>query len=63
MGKHKLLIFPSANQDLQNTVNYVNEFSPDAALKMYDESVEGIGGGPSSEVAAGYRRVLYNSGE
>jgi plasmid stabilization system protein ParE len=38
-----LLIFPSAKQDLQDIVDYVNELSPGAALKLYDEMVEGIG--------------------
>jgi addiction module RelE/StbE family toxin len=38
-----LLIFPSAKQDLQDIVDYVNELSPDTALKLYDEMVEGIG--------------------
>lgn len=43
MEKYKLLIFPSAQQDLQDIVDYVNEISPDAALKLYDEIVDGIG--------------------
>jgi len=43
MGKYRLLIFPSAKQDLQDIADYVNELSPDAALKLYDEIVEGIG--------------------
>ncbi|HAG09099.1 MAG TPA: type II toxin-antitoxin system RelE/ParE family toxin [Desulfotomaculum sp.] len=43
MEKYKLLIFPSAQQDLQDIVDYVNELSPDAALKLYDEIVDGIG--------------------
>ncbi len=43
MEKYKLLIFPSAKQDLQDIVDYVNEFSPDAAIKLYDEIVKKIG--------------------
>jgi len=43
MEKYKLLIFPSAQQDLQDIVDYVNKLSPDAALKLYDEIVDGIG--------------------
>lgn len=42
MEKYRLLIFPSAKQDLQDVVDYVNELSPDAAFKLYDEIVEGI---------------------
>lgn len=43
MEKYRLLVFPSAKQDLHDIVDYVNELSPDAALKLYDEIVEGIG--------------------
>jgi addiction module RelE/StbE family toxin len=43
MGKYKLLIFPLAKQDLQDIVDYLNELSPDVALKLYDEIVESIG--------------------
>lgn len=43
MEKYKLLIFPSARQDLQDIVDYVNELSPDAAVKLYDEIVKKIG--------------------
>ncbi|KKM11605.1 RelE/StbE family addiction module toxin [Clostridiales bacterium PH28_bin88] len=43
MEKYKLLIFPSAQQDLQDIVDYINELSPDAALELYDEIVDGIG--------------------
>lgn len=42
MGKHSILIFPSAKQDLQDIADYVNDLSPDTALKLYDEIVEGI---------------------
>ena len=43
MERYKLLIFPPAKLDLQDIVDYVNELSPDAAHKLYDEIVEGIG--------------------
>ena len=43
MEKYKLLIFPSAQQDLLDIVDYVNKLSPDAALKLYDEIVDSIG--------------------
>jgi len=43
MGNYELLIFPSAKQDLQNIIDYVNELSPDAAINLYDEIVKKIG--------------------
>ncbi|GAB6275194.1 MAG: type II toxin-antitoxin system RelE/ParE family toxin [Peptococcaceae bacterium] len=43
MEKYKLLIFPSAQQDLLDIVDYVNKLSPYAALKLYDEIVDSIG--------------------
>ncbi len=43
MEKYKLLIFPSAKRDLLDIVDYINELSPAAALKVYDEIVEKIG--------------------
>ncbi|ACV64795.1 addiction module toxin, RelE/StbE family [Desulfofarcimen acetoxidans DSM 771] len=43
MERYKLLIFPQSKQDLQDIVDYINELSPDAAFKLYDEIVEGIG--------------------
>ena len=43
MEKYRLLIFPSARQDLRDIVEYVNELSPDAAIKLYDAIVDGIG--------------------
>ncbi|HBW37888.1 type II toxin-antitoxin system RelE/ParE family toxin [Desulfosporosinus sp. BICA1-9] len=42
MEKYELKIFPSAEQDLKDVINYLNEFSPQAALKIYDEIVAGI---------------------
>jgi plasmid stabilization system protein ParE len=43
MEKYKLLIFPSAKQDLQDIVDHINKLSPDAAIKLYDQIVEKIG--------------------
>lgn len=43
MEKYKLLIFPSAKQDLQDIVDYVNEQSPQAAFMLYDEIITSIG--------------------
>lgn len=43
MGKCKVLIFPSAKEDLLDIVDYINELSPAAALKLYDEIVDTIG--------------------
>jgi plasmid stabilization system protein ParE len=42
MEKYNLLIFPSARQDLRDIVEYINEFSPDSAIKLYDTIVDGI---------------------
>ncbi|HUW64936.1 MAG TPA: type II toxin-antitoxin system RelE/ParE family toxin [Spirochaetia bacterium] len=43
MEKYRVLIFPSAQQDFQDVVDYVNGLSPDAALKLYDEIVDAVG--------------------
>lgn len=43
MEKYRLLIFPSAQQDFRDIVDYVNELSPQAALELYDEIVDNIG--------------------
>jgi len=42
MGKYKLQIFPSAEQDLQDIIDYINELSPQAAFKLYDEIINRI---------------------
>lgn len=42
MEKYELTIFPSAEQDLKNIINYLNELSPQVAIKIYDEIVDGI---------------------
>jgi len=38
-----VVILPAAQRDLQDIANYVNEFSLDAALKLYEEIVSDIG--------------------
>ena len=43
MEEYKLRIFPSAKRDLHEIIDYVNELSPDAALRLYDEIVNSIG--------------------
>lgn len=43
MGKYKILIFPSAQLDLKDAVDYINELSPGAAVEPYNEIVDGIG--------------------
>ena len=42
MEKYKVLIFPSAEQDLAEIVDYLNTLSPDVALRYYDLLVEEI---------------------
>ncbi|MBS3897681.1 MAG: type II toxin-antitoxin system RelE/ParE family toxin [Dethiobacter sp.] len=42
MERYNVMIFPSAQQDLKEVVDYINELSPDAALKTYDNIVESI---------------------
>lgn len=42
MEKYALKIFPSAEQDLKDITDYLNELSPQAALKIYDEIVDSI---------------------
>ena len=42
MESYNILIFPSAKQDLQDIVDYINEASPQAALSIYDNLVQSI---------------------
>lgn len=42
MDKYKVLIFPSAKQDLQDIVDYISE-QPLPDVRLYDEIVESIG--------------------
>ena len=42
METYKLKIFPTAKQDLEEMIGYLNTLSTDAALKYYDLLVEEI---------------------
>lgn len=42
MEKYKLKIFPSAQNDLLEIIDYLNTLSPDAAIDYYDLLVEQI---------------------
>ena len=42
METYKIKIFPTAKQDLEEVIGYLNTLSPDAALKYYDLLVEEI---------------------
>lgn len=42
MKHYKLKILPAAQQDMQEIAGYVKTLSPDAALRLYDDIVEGI---------------------
>lgn len=44
MERYKVLIFPTAKQDLTDIVEYLNSLSPETALKYYDMLTEGIAG-------------------
>lgn len=42
MEKYELKIFPLAEQDLKDITSYLNELSPQAAFKIYDEIINSI---------------------
>ena len=42
METYKIRIFPTAKQDLEEVIGYLNTLSPDAASKYYDLLVEEI---------------------
>lgn len=42
METYKIKIFPTAKQDMEDIVSYLNTLSPDAALRYYDLLVEEI---------------------
>ena len=42
METYKIKIFPTAKQDLEEAIGYLNTLSPDAALRYYDLLVEEI---------------------
>ncbi|MHB1407341.1 MAG: type II toxin-antitoxin system RelE/ParE family toxin [Desulfitobacteriaceae bacterium] len=43
MESYNLRIFPAPERDLQEITDYLNELSPQAAFKLYDEIVDSIG--------------------
>jgi len=43
MEQYKILIYPSAKQDLLDIIDYINTLSPEAALKQYDNLTQKIG--------------------
>ena len=43
MGKFKIRIYKSSENDLEDTVEYINTLSPDAAIKQYDNLINKIG--------------------
>lgn len=43
MGKYKIQIYPPAERDLLEIVEYINTLSPEAALRKYDQIIEKIG--------------------
>lgn len=42
MERYELKIFPLAEQDLKDITDYLNDLSPQAALKIYDEIIDNI---------------------
>lgn len=42
MERYKIKIFPTAGQDLEDVIEYLNTLSPAAALKYYDQIVSEI---------------------
>ncbi len=42
MERYKVKIYPSAQQDLRDIVDYLNTLSPSAALRYYDKLTEEI---------------------
>lgn len=42
METYKIKIFPTAKQDLEEVIGYLNTLSPDAAFEYYDLLVEEI---------------------
>ncbi|PAV27866.1 hypothetical protein CIL05_19485 [Virgibacillus profundi] len=42
MTKYKVLIFPTAKQDLHEIIDYINEQSYFESTKLYDEIVERV---------------------
>ena len=42
MAKYRVLIYSSAERDMEEIIDYVNSLSPIAAYKLYDEIVSKI---------------------
>lgn len=42
MESYRVVILPSAQNDLSDIVDYINELSPDAAIRLYDEIIDSI---------------------
>ena len=42
MGKYRVVIFPTAKQDMSDIIDYLNTLSPETALKYYDGIIEQI---------------------
>ena len=42
MAAYKVKIYPAAEQDLADIVDYLNTLSPEAALRIYDKITEEI---------------------
>ena len=42
METYKIKIFPTAKQDLEEVIGYLNTLSPDAAFRDYDRLVEEV---------------------
>ena len=42
MGSYKVKIYPTAQQDLLEIIDYLNTLSPEAALRYYDLLTEQI---------------------
>lgn len=42
MGHYKVKIFPTAQQDLKDIIDYLNTLSPEAAISYYDDIVERV---------------------
>ena len=43
MEKYEIKIFPAAQDDLRDIVDYLNTLSPDAAIRYYDLIIEKVG--------------------
>ena len=44
METYRVIIYPTAKQDLTQIIDYLNTLSPDAAIRYYDTLVNAIAG-------------------